>query len=70
VRLKVSRYELLLVGDEIGQPFLIIGIAHDVQDRSLRFTLWGSALTAKNRVDQTGRYRVDTAGRYRVTTQN
>jgi hypothetical protein len=69
VWLNYARYGLRLVGDEIGAPFLIIGIQHDVADRSFIFTLWGSALTSRNRVDTTGRYRTDVSGRYRVTPQ-
>lgn len=67
VALLHPRYDIMLEGDDVGRLFTVLGIAQDVAQHRVLFTLWGNAFDTYNRVTETDLVRITEAGAYRIT---
>lgn len=57
------------VGDDLdlGQPMLIVGVEPDIEKNEVTFSLWGTAGSRRNLVNEDGDYLITADGLYMVT---
>ncbi len=61
------RFGLNLEGEDDGLDFIVLGVDPDARDGRVKFTLWGSSLTAVNLVTNAGAFLVTDDGAYLIT---
>lgn len=61
------RYGLTIVGDEVGQLFVVLSVEPDARSGQLTLSLWGSSFSIQNLIADNGDYLVTSAGEYLVT---
>lgn len=61
------RYGLSIVGDEVGQLFVVLSVEPDARAGQLTLSLWGSSFSIQNLIADNRDYLITSAGEYLVT---
>lgn len=67
VGLRHPRFGLTVAGDEIGQKFVVLGVAPDAKAGRVTLTLWGNSFTTYNLVTNDGDFLITDVGDFLVT---